>query len=424
MTTHQGREVSRDQAPSGGGRTEIAVTVKGRKEPEVIALELGTMLTQAEQEGGDPIRALMRLVQEALAGVRLALTTKGRSALERALSQGATAMSWPARLTLEGEAFAPPERGRDTTPNGKPRSLRSMPPHLFEEHRKYPDPRAAEHLAALIGLEAHVSRATKEAVLLLNPGALKAWAKQHHSREGGALIADLQRGSPLLIFTGDVGTGKTALAESLPDAIAKTVNAPVHLYRLSIRARGTGLVGQMSQQISDAFTFVEQVAKETGQMTILLLDEADSLASSREGEQMHHEDRAGVNALIQGIDRLRHPDVPAMVIFCTNRGDALDPAIRRRAAHQLSFPRPTAAQRRRFFETRFGKLGLSGGELDHLSTLTGPGPGRAVGYTFSDLTDRLLRTAVLEAYPNGPVTFALLSRLAAELEPTPPFGGN
>jgi hypothetical protein len=424
MTMHQGRDASPDHAHSADGRTEIAVTVKGRKEPEVVALELGAMLAQAEQEGGDPIRALMRLVQDTLAGVRLALTAKGRGAMERALTQGATTAAWPARITLEGEAVAASGPARDTTSNGKPRTLRPMPPHLFEEHRKYPDPRAAEHLAALIGLEGHIRRASTEAALLLNPGALKKWAHQHHPQDGAALIADLQRGSPLLIFAGDVGTGKTALAECLPDAIAKVVNAPVHLYRLSIRARGTGLVGQMSQQISDAFAFVEQEARETGQMTVLLLDEADSLASSREGEQMHHEDRAGVNALIQGIDRLRHPDVPAMVIFCTNRGDALDPAIRRRAAHQLSFPRPTSAQRRRFFETRLGKLGLSGEELDELSALTGPGQGRAVGYTFSDLTDRLLRTAVLEAYPGGPVTFALLSRLAAELAPTPPFGGN
>ena len=31
---------------------------------------------------------------------------------------------------------------------------------------------------------------------------------------------------------------------------------------------------------------------------ILLVDEADALAQSREAAQMHHEDRAGVNAFL------------------------------------------------------------------------------------------------------------------------------
>ena len=422
MNGNHGRLGTRDHDAVAEGLTVISVAMKGRRDPGTVTLDLAAMLTQAEQEGGDPIRRLMQLVQQALADFRLTLTPKGQGALERVLTQGAVTTAWPSRIALDGVETLIHKGDRDNASDGRSRAPRPMPPHLFEEHRKYPDSLAGEHLAALIGLDSFVTRATKEAILLLSPKGLKAWADRHHSACGGGLIADLRRGSPLLIFTGDVGTGKTALAESLPDAIARQLKAPVHLYRLSIRARGTGLVGQMSQQISDAFAFVEREARETGQMTILLLDEADALASSREATQMHHEDRAGVNALIQGVDRLRHPDVPAMVIFCTNRGNALDPAIRRRASHYFHFPRPTDAQRRRFFETRFGKPALSGNELDQLTALTGPGAGRPVGYTFSDLTDRLLRAAVVEAYPDGPITFAILRKLAAELEPTPPFG--
>ena len=56
---------------------------------------------------------------------------------------------------------------------------------------------------------------------------------------------------------------------------------------------------------------------------------------------MHHEDRAGVNAFIRGVDRLSNGQLPAAVIMCTNRLGALDPAVKRRAADILTFARPT-----------------------------------------------------------------------------------
>ena len=40
-------------------------------------------------------------------------------------------------------------------------------------------------------------------------------------------------------------------------------------------------------------------------MAFLILDEADSIAATRETEQSHHEDKAGVNTLIQKIDQVR-----------------------------------------------------------------------------------------------------------------------
>ena len=60
---------------------------------------------------------------------------------------------------------------------------------------------------------------------------------------------------------------------------------------------------------------------------------------------MHHEDRAGVNAFIRGIDRIGNGRLPAAAIMCTNRLNALDPAVKRRAADILIFERPDDAQR-------------------------------------------------------------------------------
>ena len=408
---------------TANGHTTLEVTVKGRRDRAQVVLDLDTLLAQAEQQEGDPIRNLLTHVLSKLAELRVALSASQRGELEQALAKGAGAPTWPPTITLKGAASPTSEPVSPAAPsNGRPAAARPWPRELFEESRLYPDADSQAHLAALVGLEEHAALATKEAALLLAPQGLRAWMQRHHAGAAGDLLGDLGRGSPLLIFAGDVGTGKTALAESIPDAIARKLGKPVRLYRLSIRARGTGIVGQMSQQVTDAFAFIEREARETRELTILLLDEADSLATSRETAQMHHEDRAGVNALIQGIDRLRKPDVPAMVIFSTNRGNALDPAIRRRAAHYFRFHRPNDVQRRTYLARRLGPLGFTGPELDELVALTGPRTGRPEGFTYSDLADRLIRTSVLEAFPDGPVTFATVKRLATTLQPTPPFG--
>src|SRR2546423_3276289 len=123
------------------------------------------------------------------------------------------------------------------------------------------------------------------------------------------------------------------------------------LYALSLAARGEGAVGQMSTLIGNAFKIVADESRagsrggKPSKISILLVDEADALAQSRELAQMHHEDRAGVNALIRGIDGLRRERLPVLTIMCTNRVDAIDPAIRRRAAAVLPFTRPNEADR-------------------------------------------------------------------------------
>ena len=103
----------------------------------------------------------------------------------------------------------------------------------------------------------------------------------------------------------------------------------------------------MTSLLSAAFSEVKEAARKapaaaasTIRESVLLIDEADALAQSRELGQMHHEDRAGVNALIRGVDDFATGNLPAIVVMCTNRLDALDPAVRRRAAVTFTFSRP------------------------------------------------------------------------------------
>ena len=298
---------------------------------------------------------------------------------------------------------------------------------LFDHRITYPDLDIQARLARLVGLDEQKSRLAKILGLLVNPTGLEAWAKAHHPG-AGALLDTVLRRPPLVVLAGDVGSGKTELAETIGDAVARQEKIDVTLLPLSLSTRGQGRVGEMTQLLSAAFDHAVAEAQKLKSShgksrgaVILLVDEADALAQSRESAQMHHEDRAGVNAFIRGIDRLANAKLPAAVIMCTNRLSALDPAVRRRAADVLTFARPDDAQRRHILEHRLESLGLSKKHLEGLVGATGRQDGHEVGFTFSDLTQRLIPTIVLDAYPDRAVDGARAILIAQEMTPTPAF---
>ncbi len=299
---------------------------------------------------------------------------------------------------------------------------------LFERRQSFPDFEPQARLARLVGLDDQKSRLMKVLALLVNPAGLGLWAKRHHPDAGPLLDAVLRR-PPLVVLAGDVGSGKTELAETIGDAVARQEGIDITLFPLSLSTRGQGRVGEMTQLLSSAFDItVEEATKlrsSSGRAkgaVILLVDEADALAQSREAAQMHHEDRAGVNAFIRGIDRLANAKLPAAVIMCTNRLSALDPAVRRRAADILTFARPSDEQRRFVLSDRLSGIGIGPKHIEAMVTATGPQRGgREYGFTFSDLTQRLLPSIVLDAYPSKPVEAGRALEIARGMAPTPPF---
>ncbi len=301
---------------------------------------------------------------------------------------------------------------------------------LFEDVVTLPDPRGQTDYDRLVGLDEYKSRLVKETLLLVDPGQLRDWNKKHH---GGQLAAldYFQSRPPLFVLAGDVGTGKTALARSFGNEVARLAKVRVELYALSLNARGSGAVGEMTRLISGAFKQVREAVGKTrgsdgraGRGIILLIDEADALAQSREAAQMHHEDRAGVNALIRGIDDLAADRLPVAVVMCTNRLDALDPAVRRRAAAVFEFARPNREQRLAVLTAGLAGSGFSDRDLGRLADATGEANGRHFGFTYSDLTQRLIPTLVLDAFPDGPLAGTRAVETAKALKPTPPFRVN
>lgn len=303
----------------------------------------------------------------------------------------------------------------------------SISSDLFETVLTFPDSEMQTRYAALCGLDDVKAHLAKEAETLLRPDLLEKWCQAKHQVHLPAIDL-LRRRPPLIIFAGDVGTGKTELATTFADPLAREMNLEVELFNLSLRARGTGAVGEMTKLISDAFVQLRTACpkypptgKKPSGAAVLLIDEADALAQSREMAQMHHEDRAGVNALIRGIDDLANAKLPVLVIMCTNRLSALDPAVRRRAAAVFEFKRPSLLLRKKLLTEQLAGAGLAASAISELAEMLGETKAHDYGFTFSDITQRLIPAIVLAAYPHDKITSELALKVAATIRPTPPF---
>lgn len=287
----------------------------------------------------------------------------------------------------------------------------------FDSQIPLPDDKLLAREETLLGFTARYAKVHDQLRLLLHTGELQAWNKKHH--KGKLKLVDLVAEQyPLVVFFGDVGTGKTAMAECIANRLVAEARCEDSvLFKLSNRVRGGGMVGEMGTLLADAF---EMVAKSAGKhrRAILIIDEGDSLGASRNQAHSHHEDKVAVNTLIQGIDKLRDYGGRVVVFLCTNRLSVLDPAIRRRAAIIEEFRRPDLAERRALFEMDLGALDPTPKALDALVEATGE-QGGAPGFTYSDIRTRLYPTALSKAYPDHALGFEHLIAAAQAITASP-----
>jgi SpoVK/Ycf46/Vps4 family AAA+-type ATPase len=269
---------------------------------------------------------------------------------------------------------------------------------------------------SLLGIDDQKEALADELALILNPQRFDSWHKKHHA-SGLAFVDNSRSSAPLILLSGDVGCGKTALASCVATPVARTIDQRIACLETPSDIRGEGYVGELSSRLTEAFAQAKIKASKVGR-GILIIDEADDLATRRGQTQAHHEDRAGVNVLIKQIDQLARDTTPIAVIIITNRADVMDPAVLRRAVLRLEFGRPNDDARAAVFNRILDGTGATHAQIRELVNLTsGPVP-----YTFSDLTVRIGRLALRHAWKNDqPFGVAALRHAIAQVHPSPPM---
>jgi len=292
-----------------------------------------------------------------------------------------------------------------------------MTTSVFDNTIELPNEEVKKRTQNLIGFENKFQRIFGNLKLLLDQEGLVEWSKKFHGVEL-PIIHQLTDRYPLVILEGDAGTGKTVSAEGIADRMVRELKKEGFFLKLSTRVRGEGLHGQMGNLVNSAFAELKTQAGKK-RLAFLLIDEADAIATTRSTLQMHQEEKAAVNTLIQKIDEVRELKGRAVIFMSTNRLHFIDEAIIRRAAVVLKFERPTDEERKELFAKSLEGIKLTAEQLQELSQLTSPEQNDNLGHSFSDIMLKILPEAIAASFPYNALTFEILCNTIRNIKPSP-----
>jgi len=282
--------------------------------------------------------------------------------------------------------------------------------------QKHPQKRSEEGFNNLVGIEELKEKLLQTLAILLDDSTLNNWQQKHHPKQKLFVVERLKSGVPLIILSGEVGCGKTALAHTVASPLAKKIKKEVTVYETPSNIRGGGMVGEISNRISESFKIVAQELEEA-QQGILIIDEADDIGTSRAQNQAHHEDRTGLNTLIKELDQIRLNRKKLAVILITNRVEVLDPALLRRAGLHLKFERPKKGQLADVFEHVLKGTNPTAPELKELTTTAA---NKSHSFSYSDLIQRAAEISLYNAIQNDQAFGAkVLNEVLKDIDPTP-----
>lgn len=168
------------------------------------------------------------------------------------------------------------------------------------------------------------------------------------------------------LFAGESGTGKTMAAEVLANEL------DLNLYRIDLSAVVSKYIGETEKNLRRLFDAAEQGG------AILLFDEADALFGKRSEVRDSHDRYANIeiNYLLQRIEAFS-----GVALLATNMRTALDPAFLRRLRFVVTFPFPSAKERKAIWQRalpaqlprealdydRLARMNLSGGNIHSIA---------------------------------------------------------
>jgi SpoVK/Ycf46/Vps4 family AAA+-type ATPase len=169
---------------------------------------------------------------------------------------------------------------------------------------------------------------------------LRDWLRQH--RELAHTTNKLQDGY-IALFYGPEGTGKSLSAAILAN------ESGLKVYKIDLSQVVSKYIGETEKNLELLFSQAEK------NNWILFFDEADALFGKRTGVKDSHDRYANqeVNYLLKKIE-----NYDGLVIVASNSKSNIDSAFIRRFQSIIHFPLPTAAERKRIWETGFSENNL------------------------------------------------------------------
>jgi len=152
-----------------------------------------------------------------------------------------------------------------------------------------------------------------------------------------------------LLLYGPPGCGKTSLAHAIADL------CKVNICLVSLGQTVGSLMGQTEKAIESIFEFA------ANNKVIILIDEFDSIASSRTEDEVNRSGNRAVNSILTSMDRIQPLGI---IVGCTNMFNMLDAAVVRRFDMCLEIPRVDDAALKKIAEKILkGRFGLSADDV-------------------------------------------------------------
>lgn len=161
----------------------------------------------------------------------------------------------------------------------------------------------------------------------------------------------------LLLLEGPPGTGKTTLARGLGDQVARVIagmDGGETIYcEIDGHSIGSGVLGESPKQVDRVFQRSIRNLARQGKPTIVLIDEVENLAVSRNKASLDANPmdvHRSTNALLTGLDLIWGEFTNVMFVATSNFSDAIDEAFLSRVDLVVDVPVPTREMAREILE--------------------------------------------------------------------------
>lgn len=259
--------------------------------------------------------------------------------------------------------------------------------------------------------------------LIMSMAEKERWSHKHYDKVIPALKMNVNK-APVIILSGDPGTGKTAFATSVGAKLSQEIKEDVRFLHISLMLRGMGYQGRASSMVVKLFDAIKQNYINTKTPTLLFFDEADAVAGARgetDSSSGAQENIAIVNSIIVGVDNLRKGmQVRVVALFATNLSRRLDAALMRRS-YFYEFHKPDEQSRQFLFENSLAGLNFSADDIKSFVHATSPknNDGKLSQYSHSDIVELIVGRALNDAIINDTIlTSSLILEYCKRTAPT------